>query len=169
MFETQKSGNKTSSGGIHVLFHFTEPSTLYLVQLPDFLHARTFINFHNLWLHIPNYVSSAIIMQSTTGSNPHTNMLMRIKNWPRVSDRKMPVGGDMLWKNPNWGVSRGLDVNACHLRLTYSNLEREVILDCFSRYFLFIINRIVSPYTNRKFTTQKCHQNGRLHGGCRRC
>ena len=60
------------------------------------------------------------------------------QEWPRVPDRKISVEGDMLWHNPNRGVSRGLDVKACRPRLISSDLEREVILDSFSRWILTI-------------------------------
>ena len=60
------------------------------------------------------------------------------QEWPRVPDRKISVEGDMLWHNPNRGVSRGLDVKACRPRLIFSDLEREVILDSFSRWILTI-------------------------------
>ena len=58
------------------------------------------------------------------------------QEWPRVPDRKISVEGDMLWHNPNRGVSRGLDVKARRPRLISSVLEREVILDSFSRWNL---------------------------------
>ena len=51
------------------------------------------------------------------------------QEWPRVPDRKISVEGDMLWHNPNRGVSRGLDGKACRPILISTNLEREVILD----------------------------------------
>ena len=60
------------------------------------------------------------------------------QEWPRVPDRKISVEGDMLWHNPNRGISRGLDVKACRPRLISSDLEREVILDSFSRLILTI-------------------------------
>ena len=34
------------------------------------------------------------------------------QEWLRVPDRKISVEGDILWHNPNRGVSRGLDVKA---------------------------------------------------------
>ena len=46
------------------------------------------------------------------------------QEWPRVPDRKMSVEGDMLWHNPNRGVSRGLDVKACHPRLIFRSGTR---------------------------------------------
>ena len=41
------------------------------------------------------------------------------QEWPRVPDRKISVEGDMLWHNPNRGVSRGLDVKACRPRRSF--------------------------------------------------
>ena len=55
-----------------------------------------------------------------------------------TADRKITVEGDRLWHNPNRGISRGLDVKACRPRLISSDLEREVILDSFSRWILTI-------------------------------
>ena len=43
------------------------------------------------------------------------------QEWPRVPERKISVEGDMLWHNPNRGVSRGLDVKACRPRLISSD------------------------------------------------
>ena len=58
------------------------------------------------------------------------------QEWPRVLDQKISVEGDLFWHNPNRGVSRGLDVKAGHPWLISSDLEREVILDSFSRWIL---------------------------------
>ena len=69
---------------------------------------------------------------------PVVNPEYENQEWPLVPDRKISVEGDMLWHNPNRGVSRGLDVKACRPRLIFSDLEREVILDSFSRWILTI-------------------------------
>ena len=65
--------------------------------------------------------------------------MIKLTIWEsRVPDRKISVEGDRLWHNLNRGVSRGLDVKACRPRLISSDLEREVILDSFSRWILTI-------------------------------
>ena len=105
--------------GICILFQ-NDGFTISICFAIPLINSCIWIRFP-LWRHLPGQVQNV-----TRDGADYEN-----QEWPRVPDRKISVEGDMLWHNPNRGVSRGLDVKACRPRLISSDLEPEVILDSF--------------------------------------